>query len=495
VRGTKRPGASLFVAAAFALHPINVESVAWIAERKNLLSTFFFFLALAAYGRYALKPSVQRYLTVAVLFAMSLMSKPMMVTFPFLLLLLDYWPLGRVEGSVSPFPEIPRRSFSKLVFEKLPLFGLSLASSVITMIAQQSGGAMRSTLQFSLGVRMENAIVAYGMYLWKMLWPARLAPMYPHPGNGLPVWQVLVSLAVLVGISVLVFMFRERRYLLVGWLWFLGTLVPVIGLVQVGDQAMADRYAYVPLIGIFVMIAFALADFACAKGTGTVPRAAAIAVVAAALSVATHRQLGYWASNQDLWAHTLAVTRNNYIAENNMGGALVLDGKTDEAHAHFLAAAEINPRDPMSHSNLGAYSQEHNQLREAVDQYETTIRLTSDPALLASTYANLGSAYRDLGDNAKARQCFEEALRLNPNQFNAYLGLGWLLEKEGKWNDAITNYSRSVAIRPSEQGYLRLGHALEQAGRAPEALAAYGEALKIAPDSTEAQAAVTRLKL
>jgi tetratricopeptide (TPR) repeat protein len=204
--------------------------------------------------------------------------------------------------------------------------------------------------------------------------------------------------------------------------------------------------------------------------------------------------LGYWSSNVDLWSHTLAVTHNNFIAENNMGGALLLLDKAEEAHAHFAAAAAINPHDPMSRSNLGAYSQEHGQLREAVDQYETTIRLTSDPALLASTYANLGGAYRDLGDDAKAQESYDQALRLNPNQFNAYLGLGKLLEKEGRVNDAVANYSRSVELRPTEQGYLRLGRALEQVGRGQDAVAAYQEALKIAPDSSEPQAALNRLQ-
>ncbi|HKS77002.1 MAG TPA: tetratricopeptide repeat protein [Terriglobales bacterium] len=482
IRGTRRLGASLFVALLFALHPINVESVAWIAERKNLLSTFFFLLALAAYGWYALKPGVQRYVAVFVLFAMSLMSKPMMVTFPFVLLLLDWWPLERWQ-----------RGLGNLVLEKIPLFALSLASSLITVIAQQAGGATRSTLQISEWMRVENAIVAYATYLWKAIWPVHLAPMYPYPVNGIAAWQMLLSLILLAAITSFVVVFRQKCYLLVGWLWFLGTLVPVIGLVQVGDQAMADRYAYVPLIGIFAMIAFALADFACAKEAGIAPRAGVMTVVLLGLSALTYRQLGYWSDNQELWVHTLAVTHNNFIAENNLAGALLLDGKIDEAHAHFAAAAEINPRDPMSRLNLGAYAQEHQQLREAVSQYETAIRLTSDPALLASVYANLGGAYRDLGEDEKAQQSYDEAIKRNPNQFNAYLGLGRLLEKEGKLDAAVANYSRSIEIHPSEQGYLRLGYALERAGRTEEALGAYQEALKIAPDSAEANAGVNRL--
>jgi len=488
---TGRVGPSIFVAALFALHPVNVESVAWVAERKNVLSTFFFFLTIGAYGWYALKPNWRRYLAVFALFAMGLMSKPMVITLPCVLLLLDFWPLARVQGSATVHLRVQQKPFSTLLLEKIPLFALSAASAYITMQAQRAGGAMRSTLQFSLGVRIENAIVAYAMYLWNMVWPAKLAPLYPHPGDSLPGWQIGLSLLVLLAVSALVFIFRSNRYLAVGWLCFLGMLVPVIGLIQVGDQAMADRYAYVPLIGIFVMIAYGAADLAGAKiNSLAVPVGVC---VLAALSFVTYRQLGYWSSNYDLWSHTLAVTQYNFIAEDNLGGALLLLGKTDEAYPHFQSASAINPRDPMSHSNLGAYLQEHNQLREAVEQYQTTITLANDPLLLASTYANLGSAYRDLGDDRKAEDSYKEAMRLNPGQSNAYLGMGRLRERQGKFEDAISNYSQAIALRPTDRGYTLLGHALQIAGHTQAALAAYQEALKINPDSTEAQSAVSTL--
>jgi len=480
VYGTGRVGASFFVAALFALHPINVESVAWIAERKNVLSTLFFFLTLGAYGWYTAKPSWQRYLSVFVLFGLGLMAKPMVITLPCVLLLLDYWPLRR----------LGKTSFGKLILEKLPLFALSAGSAVMTMSAQQAGGAMRSTVQFSLGTRLANAVVAYATYLWKMIWPARLAPMYPHPGESLAGWQILISILVLAGITALVFIRRDKRYLAVGWFWFLGTLVPVIGLVQVGDQAMADRYAYIPLVGIFVMIAFGVADLADVKKAGFTPLVVAGSCVLAVLSFFTYRQLGYWSSSYELWSHTLAITQNNFVAEDNMGGALLLLDKLDEAHTHFEAAARINPHDPMSHSNLGVYLQEHNRLREAVEEYRSAIQMTSDPALLASTYANLGAAYRDLGEDAKAQDSYDEALRLNPNQFNAYLGLGRLLERQGKLDEAIANYSRSIGIRPTEAGFLRLGHALEMKGRRQDAISAYQQALQLNPDSAEAQQAL-----
>jgi tetratricopeptide (TPR) repeat protein len=302
-----------------------------------------------------------------------------------------------------------------------------------------------------------------------------------------------LSLLILANISALLWQARGRRYLLVGWLWFLGTLVPVIGLVQVGDAAMADRYAYIPLIGIFVMIAYGMSDLASSRGIGVIPRVTAAACVLIALAFATDRQLSDWSSSYDLWAHALAVTQNNYIAEDNFGGALVLLGKTNEAYPHFRAAALINPYDPMSHFNLGAYLQESGQLQDAIEQYQYAIHLTSDVGLLAGAYANQGSALRDLSQDDRARASYDEALRLNPKQFNAYLGLGHLLEKQGKLDEAISAYSRSVASRPTDEGYVSLGHTLEAENRNAEAIAAYQAALKINPNAKEAQQALDAL--
>ena len=487
---TRRLGPSLFVAALFALHPINVESVAWVAERKNVLCTFFFFATLIAYCWYARQPDWRRYLVFAGLFVLGLMSKPMVITLPFVLLLLDYWPLGRIRGGRADATAAP---LSKLVVEKLPLIALSAASAVITMQAQRAGGAMRSTAQFSLAVRLENAVMAYAMYLWKMIWPSHLSPIYPHPGDSLAGWQVGTSALVLLAVTAVALKFRARRYLLTGWLWFLGTLVPVIGLVQVGDQAMADRYAYIPLVGIFIMIAWRIADLADSKQIGLVVRVIPAACVLLALSFATNRQLGYWSSNYDLWTHAVAVTGRNFIAQDNLGGALLWLGKTDEAYLHFQAAAEINPLDPMSRSNLGAYLQEHGHMAEAIEKYNRVITLTSDPGLLAATYANLGAAYRKLGEDEKARTSYDQALQLNPNQYNAYLGLGELLEKQSRLDDAISNYSKAVELRPTDTGFLLLGRALERTGRRSEALAAYQAALKLSPEMPEAQHAVDAL--
>jgi len=490
---TERVGPSLLVAALFALHPINVESVAWVAERKSVLSTFFFFAALIAYCWYARKPGWQRYLAVAGLFVLALMSKPMVITLPCVLLLLDYWPLGRIEGGAVGSRAVAQSPLPRLLVEKLPLLALSAASAVITAQAQQLGGAMRSTAQFSLAVRLQNAVVAYATYLWKMIWPSHLAPLYPHPGHSLPGWQVGISALVLLAVTGLALKFRSKGYLLTGWLWFLGTLVPVIGLVQVGDQAMADRYAYIPLVGIFVMVAWGTADWADSRHMALSARMILATCVLLALCFATNRQLGYWSSSFDLWTHALAVTDRNFIAHDNLGGALLLLGKPDEAYSHFQAAADINPLDPMSRSNLGVYLQEHGKLAEAMEQYNRTINLTSDAGLLAATYANLGVAYRKLGEDEKARDSYDQALRLNPNQSNAYMGLGQLLEKKNRPDDAIHNYARAVELRPTDTGFLLLGHALESAGRRAEALAAYQAALKLSPDLPEAQHAVDAL--
>ena len=488
---TRRLGPSLFVAALFALHPINVESVAWVAERKNVLCTLFFFATLIAYCWYARRPDWRRYLAFTGLFVLGLMSKPMVITLPFVLLLLDYWPLGRIRG--GPAGSLRQAPLSKLILEKLPLLGLSAASAVITMHAQQAGGAVRSTAQFSMGVRLENAVVVYAMYLWKMIWPSHLAPIYPHPGDSLAGWQVETSLLVLLAVTGAVLKFRGRRYLLTGWLWFLGTLVPVIGLVQVGDQAMADRYAYIPLVGMFIMISWGIADLADSKQAALIVRVIPAACVLLAMAFATHRQLGYWSSNYDLWTHALAVTGRNFIAQDNLGGALLLQGKPDEAYSHFQAAAEINPLDPMSRSNLGAYLQEHRHLAEAIEQYNRVISLTSDAGLLAATYANRGAAYRALGEDESARTSYDQALQLNPNQYNAYLGLGELSEKQNRLDDAISNYSKAVELQPTDTGFLLLGRTLERTGRRAEALSAYQAALRLSPELPEAQRAVDAL--
>jgi Flp pilus assembly protein TadD len=326
------------------------------------------------------------------------------------------------------------------------------------------------------------------------VWPSRLAPLYPHPEDSLAGWQVALAALVLVAITTLAVRFRTRGYLLVGWLWFLGTLVPVIGLVQVGGAAMADRYAYIPLIGIFIMIAFGAADFAEEKKLGIVWQAVPAAIALVVFALMTYRQIGYWQSSESLWSHTLEVTENNFIAEDNLGGALILQGKEEEAFPHFQSAARINPHDAMSHGNLGTYFQSHGRAQEAIAQYRSAIALTSDAGLLAQTYANLGAVQRTLGLDQEAQTSFDESLRRNPNQCNAWLGLGLLAQKQGKLEEAISDLSRSVEVQPTAEGYFELGRTLARVGRRDAALQAYQQALKISPDLKEVQQAIDALQ-
>jgi Tfp pilus assembly protein PilF len=493
-RASRRLALSFFVAMVFALHPLNVESVVWISERKNVLSTLFFLLTLGAYGWYVQKPDWKRYIPVAGLFVCALASKPMVVTLPFVLMLLDYWPLRRIQNWTEPGdPAQQQASAAKLVLEKLPLFGLSAASSLITMSAQRAAGAV-GALPFPFGVRLKNALFSYVLYVEKAIWPSNLAPLYPHPGHSLAIWKVVFAVVLLAAVTALVVKFRSRGYLLVGWLWFLGTMVPVIGLVQVGNQAMADRYTYIPFIGLFVMIAWGAADLARYLNVSLPWKLVSATCVVLALSLAAYRQVGYWRDGLTLWGHALQVTQNNFVAEDEFGGALTQLNRFDEAYPHFVRAAQIQPADPVSHSNIGAYLHQHGHPAEAIPQYEIAASLTTDARVLATTYANLGSAFCDTGNYAKAHAAFDRSIRLNPNRFNTWLGMGLLAEREGKLQDAIRDFVRSLQLQPSDQGYLELGRTLAQSGQKAEAIAAYELALKVSPDLTEAQQALNALR-
>jgi protein O-mannosyl-transferase len=451
---TKRTGPSLLVAALFAVHPLNVESVAWVAERKNVLCTSLFLGALLAYVWYVQKQSWRRYVLVAMLFAGGLMAKPMVITLPFVLLLLDYWPLERVRFERAPEGAATSESTSRvgilrLFLEKLPLFVLSAASAWITVVAQRSGFSVRNLQQFSFWVRAENAIVSYALYLWKTIWPARLATLYPHPGNTLSAWQVALSAVILVGITGVVVIFRRRRYLTVGWFWFLGTLVPVIGLMQVGEQAMADRYAYIPLIGLFVMIAWGCADLAEMMKVSTSWRVVPALCVITVLAFVSVRQMSFWESEYSLWAHTAAVT-----------------GPNPYAHA-VLGAALMNPDEEMTASDLEGLNTEEKQLDEARRQYEEAVRLYRQLAQqnpdaylpnLASTLGNLGNLARRQNRFDEASQHYSEALldyrRLEgtnpePHQVNiatTYNNLGDIYRLESRWDEADQNYEEALKI-------------------------------------------------
>jgi protein O-mannosyl-transferase len=492
---TKRVGPSLMVAALFALHPINVESVAWVAERKNVLSTLFFFLAIGAYVWYALKPSWYRYLQVAALFAAGLMAKPMVITLPFVLLLLDYWPLDRmpldgIRSGLASANGVRRVAFFRLVLEKIPLLFLSAASAWLTLNAQRP--AVRTIAELPLAIRIENAAVAYGLYLWKMVWPARLA-FYPH-SLILPAWQWILSALVLIGVTAFVVICRRARYLPVGWLWFLGTLVPVIGLVQVGEYAMADRYAYVPLIGIFVMIAWGLDDLANVKKLPTEWRAIPALCALAALGCVTSRQMSYWESDYDLWSHTLEVAENP-MTLNALGVALMHpdsemsrhdlenfateQDRMDEARQHFERALELRrsltQQDPgpdlpdmaRTLNNLGNLDRLQNRTdearrhcEEALSIYRQLAQQNPDVYLpyLAATLNNLGSLDRLQNRMDEARQQDEEALKLqrqlvgqNPNKYLPNLAMtlnefGLLDTMQNRMEEARRHYEEALKI-------------------------------------------------
>ena len=378
-RATGFTGRSFMVAALFALHPINVESVVWIAERKTVLSATFFLLALGAYRWYALRPRLHRMAVVAFLYGLGLMAKPQVITLPFALLLWDYWPLRRmfatkVEPS-SGSPVIPPRTLFALVLEKIPLFAISAVDALITLVAQHVGPP--HTWPYTFSVRVQNAIVAYARYVGKAIWPAGLALPYVHPGNSLRWWQVTTALLVLLAISALVAWGRHRRYLVVGWLWFLGILVPMSGMVGLEELAMADRYAYVSFVGLFLMACWGVSDWA---EQWHLPPAFLPAVSIATLlvcTVLTHRQIGYWQDDFTLWSHTLQVDPRNWTADAHLAGALNQQGKRDEALAHYYrAAAEMPGRQvnvylsiALGESQRGTRRQPHRILQEGAGSY------------------------------------------------------------------------------------------------------------------------------
>jgi protein O-mannosyl-transferase len=518
LRATRSAGRSFMVAALFALHPINVESVVWIAERKNLLSMLLFLLALGAYRWYAQAPRLRRYVVVAFLFALGLMAKPQVITLPFVLLLWDYWPLrrmftggeSRAKGTETVFPP---RSFRNLLVEKLPLIALSAISAVITMKAQVVGGGFNPDV--SLSARLANAAVSYARYVGKAFWPTRLAPMYPHPGNSLPKWEVLAASLFLLAVTALVIAARRHRYLTVGWLWFLGTLVPMIGLVQVGRQAMADRYAYLPFVGLFVVTCWGVADCVAASSrwlegrreltvggaeavTSHQPLSAILlatvcAGILVALVLVAHRQISYWGDNVTLWSHTLQVTHRNYEAEEDLGEALLAKGEQAKAMPHFYQAAEIDPRQTLPHMYIAVYDQEHGKLQEAIAQYRKALSLSKNKGTDARAYANMGHAYLELGDMAQARENLQQAVGLDPHRMEIWIDLGLAKQKSGDLAGAIQAYSEGVKLRATDVGFLLLARALEQSGRQDEAATATQQAKVLSANFAEAQRIADRL--
>ena len=487
---------SFTVAALFALHPLNVQSVAWVAERKNLLSTFFWLLAIAAYGYYALKPGVKRYLAVMTFFVFGLLSKPMVVTLPFVLLLLDYWPFGRIGTHTDQQAQwvIPRARWSRLCLEKAPLALLSIASSIITLIAQKSVEATKLNLVVPLDVRLKNALFAYAEYIFKTFWPAHLAVFYPLAFNPPPPWKLIVAGLMLLSISAWAFFNRERGYPVTGWFWYLGTLVPVIGFVQIGSQAIADRYVYIPLMGFLMFIVWAIAD---GSSKLQVPKYCLPAVgfcVLIALSIDTRHQLQYWHDSVSLWSHALEVTANNNITRVNLANALDQSGRPAEALVQYQVLARMNPGSTDAHYYYASSLLRNGRAEEAIIECKLALQSTQDPHSQALTHALLGRALAMAGKNPEARAEYVEAIRLDPQQSIAYLRLGLLEESEGNNDQAILDYTKSIQLAPSDVAYLHLGRILESQNRLQEALVVYQQSVKIYPTLEEAQQSVVSIE-
>ena len=476
---------SAIVAALFAVHPLNVECVAWVAERKSLLSMLFLLLALAGYGWYASRRNVGRYAVVVALFAVGLAAKPMIVTLPILLFLWDYWPLQRAayEKEIAA----GRPTLLQLIVEKIPLFALSAASSWITLYAQRSGGALGNVELLPLEQRVGNAIYSYAAYLGKGIWPAGLAVFYPHPEGSLAAWKVLAAALLIVIITALAWVYRERhRYLLMGWLWYLVAMIPMIGVMQVGRQAMADRYAYLPFVGLFIAAVWGCSELFERMKLSTFAQGTVAAAALLAYASTAFLQINYWHNSYTLFSHALAVTRHNGIAESNLGTALMEMGRPDLAQPHFEAAAEFIPQLSTAHYNLGVLEQQQNHPDTARREYELALKYSSDATEAAQTHSNLGFLLLENNPQAAAAE-FTAALQINPEKQNSLLGRGIAEYREQNLDAAVVDLSRAAQIAPMAQAEFWLGRALEDQGQVEAAARAYEAALLIAPGMAEAQ--------
>jgi protein O-mannosyl-transferase len=486
-----------FVSAVFAVHPLNVESVAWVSERKNVLSTLFALLTVWAYVTYTRKGGRRRYLLVVVLFVVGLLTKPMLVTLPFVLLLLDFWPLGRTSetGRAEESHAPRRRRLFKLALEKAPLFALSIVSSLITLKASASGGAMAPVSGVAIRYRLTNAVTSYAAYLYQLVWPTRLAPFYPHPGAFTPPRQVMLATLVLVAVtSLVVWRRRSSRYLAVGWLWYLVTLLPVIGLIQVGMQARADRYVYVPMIGILITAAWGAAQAARRLPRRDYWLGGAAVCVLVVLTFAARRQVTYWQSSEALWSHAIQVTDNNFVAHTNLAMALNLRERYDEAIEHCNTSLEIAPNDSLTYATLGEALSKKGRPEEGIPHLYKALRLTADRETAVAAQRALGEAMVKVGNDEKAIHHFSQALRLDPLLAPVYADLGALFYKSSQFERAVSHYRRAAQLAPSADSYNKLASVLRERGRLQEAAASYREALKLEPGSVETQKGLASLE-
>jgi Flp pilus assembly protein TadD len=491
LRTTRARWSSALVAALFALHPLHVESVSWAAERKDTLSTFFGLLSLIAYVRYAKAPSVRRYAWTAITLALGLMAKPMLVTWPFVMLLLDYWPLGRFavptgkEHQRSASHREAATGIASLVREKLPLFALVVASAVITSVAQSYAGAVRTFTELPLALRLSNALVSYAKYLLLAFWPNDLAVFYPWPEGGIPAWQIIGAALLLIAITAFCFFQRKiRPYLIVGWLWFMGTLVPVIGLVQVGGQTMADRYFYIPSIGLFIAIVFGLADIAERRRISPWIGAAIANAVLLILATLTNAQIHRWTDSFTLFKHTLAVAPRNVAIESALGFALQRNGQLDEATAHFEKALQIRPDDQVSQLYMGIARFYQGRVPEAIEHAKAAIRLQPHSA---RAHDLLGMSLAKQNRNDAALDEMRRASALAPTDAEIRNGLGLTLARLGRVPEAVGEFHEALRLDPKNApAHTNLGLVLLASGKPQESILEFEAALQLNPELTAA---------
>jgi protein O-mannosyl-transferase len=461
---TRSPGwtgtiwSSAFVAAVFAIHPLHVESVAWISERKDVLSGLFFVLTLLAYLYYTRKPNIGRYLTMSILFACGLMAKPMLVTVPIILLLLDYWPLKRFSRSTA----------ARLLIEKLPLVALSIASAVATLIVQNEGIGLVRLEVLPLWWRITNALVACLVYIWQMIWPANLALAYHHPGK-LPLWQVAGAAALLIAITLGAFALRKRSpYLMVGWGWYVIMLLPVIGLVQVGGQAHADRYTYLPQIGLYIAVTWAIVDFASFRHYPAAILGAAAGIIMSALAVRAADQVSYWHDSERLWRHALAVTTENDVAHLGLGQLLLEQKRLDDAITELQTVVARHPNDVDARLKLAnALSEKKDRMNDAIAQYEAAAKIGDPNPDIETTLANL---LLEQGRINEAIQYYRQVVQLQPSSALAHYNLAVGLHRDHRLPEAIAHYKAALTIDPKypDAEYF-LGQALLENGQPDEA--------------------------
>ena len=484
---------SAFVAALFAIHPINVDSVAWVAERKNVVSTFFWMLTMLSYVYYTKKPALGRYLLTFLLYVLGLLTKPMLVTLPFVLLLLDYWPLkrffyGQLSGNENggrtktEMPEFKRFSLFRLIVEKIPFFILSGLSIVLSSLSVQEKVSSASLVPMDL--RIANALVSYVKYIGNMVWPQGLTVFYPYP-QMVPAWEAIGALLFLVCVSVFAIRSIQRApYFIVGWLWFLGTFVPVLGLVQTGLwPAMADRFAYVPLIGLFVVFAWGVPQICQNWNHRTIWISASAVFLLLILTTVTWKQIEYWKNSITLFEHNLRFTSNNHVAHNNLGVALDNQGRTEDAIEHYLQALRIKPDYVKTYYNLGVSLNNQGRTKEAIEYYLQALRIKPD---YAEAHNNLGVVLDKQGRTEDAIEHYLQALRIKPDYAEAHSNLGVSLDKQGHTEEAIDHYLQALRIKPDYvEVHSNLGLSLDKQGRTEDAIKHYLQFLQIKPDYAE----------